>query len=179
MDPAGVLFDRGLNAFGEVASHVDPGDWERPSPCEGWRAIDVLGHLGSSIEMGIRILHGERPTWSDVDRPGDLVDGDPVVYWETLTERAREALDNVDLDQEMESPMGVRTVADGLAFPTIDLYVHAWDVGEATGQRVEVPDDPTGPGQLIVTSNSSSWAKVSWVASAAPPPSASSAAFEG
>lgn len=36
----------------------------------------------------------------------------------------------------METPIGVRTVADRLAFPAIDLYVHAWDIGEATGHVI-------------------------------------------
>lgn len=37
--------------------------------------------------------------------------------------------------------MGKRTVADRLAFPAIDLYVHAWDIGRAAGIAVEIPDD--------------------------------------
>jgi hypothetical protein len=39
----------------------------------------------------------------------------------------------------METPLG-RTVADDLAIPVIDLYVHAWDLGAA----VEIPADVIG-----------------------------------
>ena len=36
--------------------------------------------------------------------------------------------------------MGRRTVADRLAFPAIDLYVHAWDIATAAGLAVEIPE---------------------------------------
>ncbi len=41
----------------------------------------------------------------------------------------------------MDTPMGPRTVADRLAFPAIDLWVHAWDIGHPAGIEVEVPAD--------------------------------------
>ena len=52
-------------------------------------------------------------------------------------------LRTADLARVMETPLG-RTVADDLAIPVIDLYVHAWDLGAAAG----APADPcciTGP----------------------------------
>jgi len=136
---ADVIFDRGLDAFGVVVEQLEPADWDRPSPCEGWTALDVLGHLTSSLRMGISLLRGEQPTWPEVDRPADLIDGVPVDCWRSTSALAREALDGADLDLVMDTPMGKRTVADRLAFPAIDLYVHAWDIGRAAGLDVEIP----------------------------------------
>jgi uncharacterized protein (TIGR03086 family) len=133
------MFDRGLDFFGAVVAQLRPDDWDRPSPCEGWTALDVLGHLGSSIRMGVSLLQGEQPTRPEVERPADLVEGDPVSYWQATATRAREALDGADLDLEMDTPMGKRTVADRLAFPAIDLYVHGWDLARAAGLTVEIP----------------------------------------
>ncbi|MFA5883126.1 MAG: TIGR03086 family metal-binding protein [Acidimicrobiia bacterium] len=135
-----VVFDEGLDFFGAVVDRLEPADWDRPSPDAGWTALDVLGHLGSSIRMGISVLHGEQPTWPDVARPADLVDGEPGRYWHAIAAEARAALDGADLDLELDTPMGRRTVADRLAFPAIDLYVHAWDVATAAGISVEVPE---------------------------------------
>lgn len=136
-----VVFDRGLDAFGVVVDRLSPDDWERPSPCDGWRALDVFGHLSTSIRMGISLLRGEPPTWPDADRPGDLVEGDPAAFWRATADEARAALVGADLDLVMDTPMGPRTVADRLAFPAIDLYVHAWDIGRAAGIEVEIPTD--------------------------------------
>lgn len=136
-----LVFDRGLDAFGTVTDRLSPTDWERPSPCDGWRALDVFGHLSTSIRMGISLLRGEQPTWPEADRPGDLVEGDPATSWRATADEARDALAGADLDLVMDTPMGPRTVADRLAFPAIDLYVHAWDIGRAAGIAVEIPAD--------------------------------------
>lgn len=51
---------------------------------------------------------------------------EPGDWWQALAAEARAALAGADLDLEMDTPMGPRTVGDRLAFPAIDLYVHAW-----------------------------------------------------
>jgi hypothetical protein len=99
---------------------------------------EALGHLATSIRYGISIMQGQQPTWPDAARPGDLVEGDPAGFWRSTVVDARDVLRNADLAQVMETPLG-RTVADDLAIPVIDLYVHAWDLGAAAGIAVEIP----------------------------------------
>jgi hypothetical protein len=43
-----------------------------------------------------------------------------------------------DLTRPMESPLG-HTVADALAIPVIDLYVHAWDLAATINLVIEIP----------------------------------------
>ncbi|WP_421120310.1 TIGR03086 family metal-binding protein [Aquihabitans daechungensis] len=137
----GTVFLDGLDFCGGVVRQLGDADWDRPSPCEGWTARDVLGHLTTSMNMGLSLFAGEEPTWPEVDRPADLVDGDPAAVYADVADRCRAAFDGADLDVEMDTPMGKRTVADRLAFPAIDLYVHAWDIGTAAGIDVEIPDE--------------------------------------
>ena len=137
---SGTVFLEGLDFCGGVVDQLDAADWDRPSPCDGWTALDVLGHLTTSMDMGLSLFAGEQPTWPEADRPADLVDGDPVAVYADVAARCRTAFGDADLDVEMDTPMGKRTVADRLAFPAIDLYVHAWDIGTAAGVGVEIPD---------------------------------------
>ncbi|MGB6058172.1 MAG: TIGR03086 family metal-binding protein, partial [Microthrixaceae bacterium] len=138
---AGTVFMGGLDFFGEVVERVDPAAWDRHSPCEDWTALDVLGHLTTSLGMGLALFAGEQPTWPQADRPADLVEGDPVVVYSELAQRCRTAFAGVDLGLEMDTPMGRRTLGDRLAFPAVDLYVHAWDIAQAAGIDVEIPQD--------------------------------------
>ena len=139
--PSDVVFCSGLELFGSVVDRMPPSAWSQASPCDGWTALDVLGHLGSAIGFGVAILDGRTYDWPSFDRPSDLVDGTPDAYWAAVAVPARAAVEGVDLDATRETPMGVRTVAEGLAFPAIDCFVHAWDIGRAGGIAVEVPDD--------------------------------------
>jgi uncharacterized protein (TIGR03086 family) len=135
---SGELFDQGLDFVTTVVTRLGEDDWERPTPCAGWTARDVLGHLATTIGYGISIMPGQPPAWPDAARPGDLVEGDPAGFWRATVVQARDVLRIADLTRVMETPLG-QTVADDLAIPVIDLYVHAWDLGVAAGIAVEIP----------------------------------------
>jgi uncharacterized protein (TIGR03086 family) len=135
---SGELLDQGLDFCTAIITRLGEGDWERPTPCAGWTARDLLGHLATTIRYAISTMQGCQPTWPDAARPGDLVEGDPAGFWRDTVAQARDALRNSDLAREMDTPLG-RTVADDLSIPVIDLYVHAWDLGTAAGIDVEIP----------------------------------------
>lgn len=141
MQRSDVMFDHGLDVFGAVVDRLSPDDWDHPSACAGWTNLDVLGHLGAAMRMGVSILRGEPPTWTNVERPGVLVEGEPAAWWRAVSADARAALAGADLDRVVDSPMGPRSIGDGLAFPAIDLYLHAWDVGHPLGIETELSDD--------------------------------------
>jgi uncharacterized protein (TIGR03086 family) len=140
---SGELLDQGLNFFTTIITQFSDHDWERSTPCAGWTARDVLGHLATSMGVAISVMRGQQPTWPDVARPGELVEGDPVEFWRGTVVQVREVLRDADLTREMETPLG-RTVADDLSIPVIDLYVHAWDLGAVVGIAVEIPADVIG-----------------------------------
>lgn len=138
MSRSGELLEQGLDFFTAVLTRLGDDDWERPTPCAGWTVRDLLGHLVTSVRVAVSIMQAEQPTWPEVARPGDLVEGDPVQFWLSTATQARDVLRDADLERVMDTPLG-RTVADGLSIPVIDLYVHAWDAGAAAGIAVEIP----------------------------------------
>ncbi len=136
------MYRNGLDFFSGVVQAVPEGAWQRESPCAGWTALDVLGHVGEATEIGARILSGGPVGPLRADPPSTAVVGDPAFWWTQVVGRASEALaGGVDLDREVDSPVGRRTVREGLAFPAADLYLHAWDIGAATGNAIVIPDD--------------------------------------
>lgn len=135
---SGEFFDRGLDFLTAVAARLHSHDWELATPCAGWTALDVLGHLGTTVGYATSVMVDRAPDWPDVDRPGELVDGEPIEFWRRTAVLARDALTTADLGRAMATPLG-GTVADDIAIPVIDLYVHAWDLGTTIGVDVEIP----------------------------------------
>ena len=131
------VFLTGLDVFGAVVHDVGDDAWGSPSPCQGWTARDVVGHIVGVLDAGNAILRGDKPEWSG-GQPSDVVGDDPVGRWDSASAKARASLVSVDLDRVVESPMGARTIRQGLAFPGLHLHLHAWDLGRATGIEVEV-----------------------------------------
>lgn len=137
-------YENGLRFFTDVVSAVPADGWASASPCEGWTALDVLGHVGEATLVGARILRGGEMQFTRNDPPSAAVDGEPGEWWASAASSARDALSDVteaDLDREVDSPAGRRTVRDGLSFPAVDLFVHGWDLAAATGQSVRFPDE--------------------------------------
>ncbi len=49
------LFNQGLDFFTAILIQVEDDDWERSSPCAGWTARDLLGHLAATINLVIQL----------------------------------------------------------------------------------------------------------------------------
>lgn len=139
---ADTAYLEGLAFFTAIVDGVSAGSWQRASPCAGWRAIDVLGHVGETTEYGIALLSGDPPArWQPASTPGDAVGPDPQAWWHALAERAAAVMADVDLDAVVTTPRGERPVGEGLAFPAVDLFLHGWDLARSTGGVCVLPED--------------------------------------
>ncbi len=137
-----IAFLAGLDFFDDVVGSVDAQSWRQPSPCTGWTALDVLGHIGVATDFGTKLLSGEQPQWQPpLDPPGRTVIGDPAQWWSMKVDPAKDAVRGVDLAEEVDSPMGRRSIGQGLSFPAVDLFIHGWDLARSIGRDVEIPGD--------------------------------------
>ena len=108
---------------------VPDGAWDNPSPCEGWLARDVVGHLVDWVPAFLRHYAGvELP-------PVPPVAEGPVEAWAVLCAAIQQTLeDSETAGREFDSPAGRMTVEQAVAqFVTGDVLVHTWDLARATG----------------------------------------------
>lgn len=136
-----TAFLKGLDFFSLAVAQRQPSDWERASPCSGWTALDVLGHVGTAVDFGTRLIVGEPVAWAPSDPPGASVVGPPHQWWDAFAASARLAVAGADLERVVTSPQGDRTIGEGLSFPALDLFVHAWDLSRSVGAETEIPNE--------------------------------------
>jgi uncharacterized protein (TIGR03086 family) len=136
-----VAFLRGLDFFNSAVRQLSAEDWQRASPCQGWRALDVLGHVGQATRFGTLLLQGAQPAWSPVEPPGAVIEGSPEAWWDDLAGQARSVVEGVDLSREVDSPVGRRSIGQGLSFPALDLYIHGWDIAKSAGFDLVIPSE--------------------------------------
>lgn len=147
-----VAYRSGLDLFGSVVGRFPVERWGDPAPCAGWRALDVLGHVGATTAYGVELLSGGTPTWEAAARPGDAIEGDPAAWWDALAQRARALTADVDLTRLVDTPAGSRTVGEGLSFPAMDLFIHAWDLGCVARIEVEIPAEAVAFTRAVLAS---------------------------
>lgn len=108
---------------------VRPEQWNNQSPCDDWKARDVVGHI---IGMHAAML---RPIGQSLS-PAPSLDDDPLGAWRSARADLEAVLNDPALaGQETDTPMGRTTVEqhiDGVV--SEDLVLHGWDLARATGQ---------------------------------------------
>lgn len=114
--------------FTERVRAVPADAWDNPSPCEGWAARDVVGHLVGWVPDFIS-------RWG-VDLPaGPSANTDPVGAWTRLNEGIQAALDDPEVAaREADSPMGRRSLQDIVGMIVMgDVLIHTWDLSRSAG----------------------------------------------
>jgi uncharacterized protein (TIGR03086 family) len=130
------LLDRSLAYTRVMLADVRPEQLDRPTPCAGWTLGRLLMHMEDALDAFTEAAAGR-------------VEVDPVPPTDTRIEALREKAcallgawasarpvpDRVAVgDLGLDAPLLVATAA-------LEITVHGWDVGQATGRRTHVPDD--------------------------------------
>ena len=109
---------------------VPAGAWDNSSPCEGWVARDVVGHLVEWLPAYFFT------TWEIEAKPGPSVAEDPVGAWAALDDTIQSSLDDPNIASAVrDTRMGPSSFEQQIdMICTSDVFFHTWDLARATGQ---------------------------------------------
>lgn len=118
-----------------VVESLTPDEWQAPSPCEGWTAADVLGH----------IVDAQRSFLSDhgvtLGAAPDVA-ADPAGAWAAHRDEVLGVLaDPAVVQTAFDGHFGPTTVGDTLVrFYVFDMVAHRWDIATAAGRDERFTD---------------------------------------
>jgi uncharacterized protein (TIGR03086 family) len=140
LDGAVELLERALAYTRVMLADVRAADLDRPTPCAGWPLARLLAHMEDALDAFTEAASGR-------------VEVDPVPETssrvEALKEKACALLgawtaarpahhadrERVQVgDGGVDAPLLVATAA-------LEVTLHGWDVGQATGRRAPIPGD--------------------------------------
>jgi uncharacterized protein (TIGR03086 family) len=133
--------------FDGTVESLDSDDWERPSPCAGWTARDVLAHvLDSEAEIVGKV-------GLSIERSVQVAD-DPAGAWHEVRDGMQAILDDpATAGLEYESFGSQTTIADTVdKFFCFDLIVHRWDIARAAGKDIDIPAEDVAAADAVVDS---------------------------
>jgi uncharacterized protein (TIGR03086 family) len=130
---------KSLADFDAVIRTVPADGWERQSPCEEWKAIDVVGHVVGGLGMITHAAKGETMPGGSRPTPRQLAGSDPIATWAAGRQQVEEALQlDGALDKTFDSPFGPMPLDTFVGILTTDVITHTWDLGQAMGEDVRL-----------------------------------------
>ena len=136
--PAGVAdLAVAFAAVGELISAVEPEQWSAPTPCPGWTVRRVIEHL-TGLNRVFAALLADEPA---PKRSADPVEPDPAGAYRESAARLLAAFGRPGvLERSYTGPLGAATGSERLQIRLYDLLAHGWDLAQATGRHLAVPD---------------------------------------
>ncbi len=128
------IYVKTLYGFDHVVRMVPDDAWSNASPCEGWTALDVLGHVIAVQGYIGALATGVEPTLNPYGSPGHLAGDDPLGAWSAARESVLAAIDGPGiLDKVVQTFRAQETIDSSLAWNVVDTLTHTWDLARATG----------------------------------------------
>jgi uncharacterized protein (TIGR03086 family) len=142
-DDAVARYLRALDRLDAVVDAVPAERWDAPTPCSGWSARRLVGHLVDGQGQVLAMLAGEGPVApvTDPEALGTLAGPDPAGSWRRAHQAAVAALDGAAPGAAVATPLGPRTVEQLLGIALVEPVVHTWDLATATGRPADLDPD--------------------------------------
>jgi uncharacterized protein (TIGR03086 family) len=126
------VFTKALYQFDHVARQATPDHWNRPSPCEGWTARHIVGHVVAVQHYMESLIRGTEPTMNPMKEPQRHAEGHAYEAWAAQRDTILEALDHDGvLHREVQNWNGPATVDAMIGNNVGDTTIHAWDLAQA------------------------------------------------
>jgi uncharacterized protein (TIGR03086 family) len=121
-------------AMADRIAAVPADGWDAQTPCEDWKARDLVRHLVDSSAMFLGFIGQDPPA-------APSVDDDPLAAYTAARDAVQEVLDDPSrAQQEYDGMFGTTTFEQSAdRFLSADLVIHGWDLARATGQDDTMP----------------------------------------
>ncbi len=146
-----TAYEQAIEYMASTIDHIDPGAWDRPSPCSEWSVRDVVNHIVAECLWVEPLL--DRQTIEQVGTrfDGDVLGNDPIAAWANASKQCATAFANTaDLSQPVNVSWGQIPAFDYLEQMTADLTIHAWDIARGSGQQTPIPQQLVGVSAQIL-----------------------------
>jgi uncharacterized protein (TIGR03086 family) len=124
------------NGFSAAVGAVTPDKWDIQSPCEQWKARDIVAHVVAGHRGVIANVRGGESTPLGAEE-------DPKKAWEEASGTITDITgDPETLAQEVDGPTGKMQVGEIIGrFVAMDVLVHTWDLARTVGANEHLDED--------------------------------------
>jgi uncharacterized protein (TIGR03086 family) len=129
---------RASSAMADLLDRVPADQWTAPTPCAEWDVRGVVAHLvGMNLVFTAMLTDAPMP-----DPAADRLGDDPAGAWRKAAAELQAAASRPGvLDLSKQTRLGTTTGRERIRWRIADLLTHTWDLRQATGIAVDLPDE--------------------------------------
>lgn len=126
-----------------VADGADRSAWGEPSPCEGWTAGHVAGHLVDAAGQTSALLAGRAPVPPTTESAAlrGLAGEEPAARLQEAADPLIARVRGLDERAVVATPHGELPAPQFLTMALVEPVVHGWDLAVALGVPARLDDD--------------------------------------
>jgi uncharacterized protein (TIGR03086 family) len=131
------LYLYALNEAAKIVEQVEPEQMELPTPNIEWSVHDLLQHVTYELAWTADIVAGRTVAEVGDKYEGEVLNGDLIDVWRYYETITSEAVETCNENGIAHLSYGDTPVREYLLEAANDQLVHAWDLGQAIGVKVE------------------------------------------
>src|SRR3954470_2038662 len=141
MDQLSAL-DGARHEFARRLREIAPGDWDRPTPCEGWTVRDLVVHVAVGQRMAALLVRGGSREEAEALFDGATLPDDVLGEFDAgADEQAAAFAEPGAMERTTAHPAGDFPAAVLLGLRITDETMHTWDLARAIGADETLSQD--------------------------------------
>lgn len=124
-----------------IVARLSPDEYPLSTPCSEWDVRSVLNHVLGALQLGAALMTDSMPAvpvGPGQLPPVDLVGDDALGAYRSGVNAFIATATPEAIARMHTTPMGEMPGAALAGFATLDVFVHGWDLAQATGQDTEL-----------------------------------------
>jgi hypothetical protein len=121
----------------DALAAVAPGDFDKPSGCDGWTITDLVNHVAGGGHRYAMLLDGADAAATALTRNNDYIGSDAVAQFWRYEQMLRDVAAVADLGAMVDHRAGPRSGTTLLNVRVMDLTLHASRVLPSAGSRLD------------------------------------------
>lgn len=131
MHPMIASWNQVAEAFGQRLDAMSADKIDARTPCDQWSCAELVEHA-TSVQHSVGASLGVTPD----------ADAAPAASWQGFRTALVEALSaDGALEEEVDTPFGMRPRAEALGIPMMDMLVHTWDLARTLDVDDSLPEE--------------------------------------
>ncbi len=138
----GQLYARAMESTQRYLAGVRDDQWITPTPCREWNVGEIVNHVVSENLWAAELFQGKTIQEVGNRLEGDLVGDDEIGAYTRSVAVAKAAVEAPGaMEATCHLSYGDETGAEYARQLFMDILVHGWDIGKATGQDARLDPD--------------------------------------